>query len=649
MKKCNFKPYEGKQPYIFVSYAHKDAAKVYPILEALNNRGFRIWYDDGIAPGSEWPENIAQHLDSCAVTLAFVSENSMASDNCRREITFALSRKKAFLSIMLEQSTLPLGMELQLSAQQCVMAYAYPDMSALIDKVCQCPDLAPCQTPPVVIQIEDPKPAPVPPAPSHKMKFSRPIPILMGSGIAAVVIILVVLLVIFLPNNSPTSPQDTTADPTSTQLSSSNSVVLAPGVEVDLDAAELTLTELTVTADTVVQLQKLKQLKNLTFDKCAFTVPLELNSSILTSLKFNECTGNQYLQKLDGLTALYTLRIYGSTLNDNDIPTLPLPKLNCFMLTGNQAFTDLSKLAGCEALDEVNIDDTGVSDLSPLVSLTDLAYISANGCPIDSIDCLASLERLYSLSFNNCQIISITEAFKSLRMSMLHFRSNPLVSVSGFDNLTILTDVDFGQTYLDNIACLEKSAATIHKANLSGLSSSFKYTVANCVNMQDLVIDGTPLYNCDAFSAMTGLKTLSAEGCSIGDTSGLNNCPQLHSVNLMNNCITDISFVANMDRSSFLTVDLTGNYITDVSSLPTDVYYEGLSLAVNPIDCATIPAVEGYMFLLSYNETLTVENITDSFTFSNVYLLDCPDDKKVTIEDVLTYKVIFTTLEEILG
>lgn len=648
MKKCTFKPYEGKQPYIFVSYAHKDAAKVYPVLEALNNRGFRIWYDDGIAPGSEWPENIAQHLDSCAVTLAFVSENSMASDNCRREITFALSRKKAFLSIMLEQSTLPLGMELQLSAQQCVMAYAYPDMSALIDKVCQCPDLAPCLTPPIVIPKEQPKPTPVSPVPSPKKKSSQSLPTLIGAGIATVVIILVVLLVIFLPTNSPTSPQDTTADPTSTQPPSSNSVVLAPGVEVDLDTTDLTLTELTVTADTVAQLQKLRQLKNLTFDKCEFTVPLELNSSILTSLKFNECTGNHYLQKLDGLTALYTLRIYGSTLNDNDIPTLHLPKLNCFMLTGNQAFTDLSKLAGCEALDEVNIDDTGVSDLSPLVSLTDLAYISANGCPIDSIDCLASLERLYSLSFNNCQITSITEAFKSLRMSMLHFRSNPLVSVSGFDNLTILTDIDFGQTYLDNIACLEKSAATIQKANLSGLSSSFKYTVDNCVNMQDLVIDGTPLYDCDAFSAMTGLKTLSAEGCSIGDTSGLNNCPQLHSVNLMNNCITDISFVANMDRSSLLTVDLTGNYITDVSSLPTDVYYEGLSLAVNPIDCATIPAVEGYMFLLSYNETLTVENITDSFTFSNVYLLDCPDDKKVAIEDVLTYKVIFTTLEEIL-
>ena len=550
---------------------------------------------------------------------------------------------------MLEQSTLPLGMELQLSAQQCVMAYAYPDMSALIDKVCQCPDLAPCQAPPVVIQKEDPKPAPVPPAPSHKMKFSRPIPILMGSGIAAVVIILVVLLVIFLPTNSPTSPQDTTADPTSTQLSSSNSVVLAPGVEVDLDAADLTLTELTVTIDTVVQLQKLKNLKHLSFNKCDFTVPLELKSSVLSTLEFNECTGNHYLQKLDGLTDLYTLRIYGATLSDDDIPVLRLPKLYRFILTGDKAFTDLSKLTGCEALDEVNIDDTGVSDLSPLVSLTDLSYISANDCLIDSIDCLAPLEHLNSLSFNNCQILTITETFKSLRLSQLYFQNNPLVSISGFDNLTVLTDVNFGKTHLDEIVCLEKSAASIQNANLSGLSASIKYTVANCVNMQNLVIDGTPLYSCDTFKNMTGLKTLSAEGCSIGDTSGLNNCPLLHTVNLMNNCITDISFVACMDKSKQLTVDLTGNYITDVSCLPTDVYYEGLSLAVNPIDCATIPAVEGYMFLLSYNETLTVENITDSFTFSKVYLLDCPDDKKVAIEDVLTYKVIFTTLEEILG
>ena len=53
MQRCAFTPYEGKEPYIFISYAHKDSDRVFPILEELDRRGYRVWYDDGIAPGSE--------------------------------------------------------------------------------------------------------------------------------------------------------------------------------------------------------------------------------------------------------------------------------------------------------------------------------------------------------------------------------------------------------------------------------------------------------------------------------------------------------------------------------------------------------------------------------------------------------------------
>lgn len=45
--------YEGSENYIFVSYAHKDTEEVFPIMESLRRRGYRLWYDDGIAPGSE--------------------------------------------------------------------------------------------------------------------------------------------------------------------------------------------------------------------------------------------------------------------------------------------------------------------------------------------------------------------------------------------------------------------------------------------------------------------------------------------------------------------------------------------------------------------------------------------------------------------
>ncbi|MCR4792854.1 MAG: TIR domain-containing protein [Lachnospiraceae bacterium] len=138
--------YEGEDKYIFISYAHKDSATVMPIMERLEQSGFRIWYDDGIAPGSEWPENIAQHMDKSDVVMAFISPNSMDSANCRREITFALSRQKKFLSVMIEETTLPLGVELQISAQQSVLRHNFRTEEEFLARILGSEILKECKT-----------------------------------------------------------------------------------------------------------------------------------------------------------------------------------------------------------------------------------------------------------------------------------------------------------------------------------------------------------------------------------------------------------------------------------------------------------------------------------------------------------------------
>ena len=55
----NFMPYEGNEPYIFVSYAHANQEIVTRIIETLHENGYRIWYDSGIMPGDDPFENIA--------------------------------------------------------------------------------------------------------------------------------------------------------------------------------------------------------------------------------------------------------------------------------------------------------------------------------------------------------------------------------------------------------------------------------------------------------------------------------------------------------------------------------------------------------------------------------------------------------------
>lgn len=144
MRRCSVKPYEGQENYIFVSYCHKDKAHVFPVIEQLARDGHRVWYDEGIDPGSEWPEIIAHHLSACSVCLAFISQNSLNSHNCRREINFALLKKKTFISVIIEPVQMSLGMEMQLSSAQSIFKYKLPTQSEFFEKLYSAQELKSC-------------------------------------------------------------------------------------------------------------------------------------------------------------------------------------------------------------------------------------------------------------------------------------------------------------------------------------------------------------------------------------------------------------------------------------------------------------------------------------------------------------------------
>lgn len=122
-----FQAYTGNEPYIFVSYAHKDGRAVFSELQALHQKGFRIWYDEGIDPGNEWPEEIAKALHRASLFLVFISKLAVDSRNVRNEINFALNRGKPFLAIHLEDTPLPPGLELRMGDIQAIMKWRMTD------------------------------------------------------------------------------------------------------------------------------------------------------------------------------------------------------------------------------------------------------------------------------------------------------------------------------------------------------------------------------------------------------------------------------------------------------------------------------------------------------------------------------------------
>jgi hypothetical protein len=149
-----FPAYVGTAPFVFVSYSHKDAPIVFPELKALHELGYRLWFDEGIDPGNEWPVEIARALKRSAMFIVFISPNAVTSHNVNNEIQLALSIKKPFVAIHLCQTELPDGLDLSIGARQAILRYRMSEHNyrrkmgtALPPALQEVPAIAELQTP----------------------------------------------------------------------------------------------------------------------------------------------------------------------------------------------------------------------------------------------------------------------------------------------------------------------------------------------------------------------------------------------------------------------------------------------------------------------------------------------------------------------
>ncbi len=118
-----FEAYKGGEPYIFISYAHKDCDLVYPEITRLHRLGYRVWYDEGIELSLNWCEEVESALLNCAYFMVFMSPNAVDSKNVRDEIILALDENKCFLAVYLDETPLKYGLKLRMGAIQSLLKY----------------------------------------------------------------------------------------------------------------------------------------------------------------------------------------------------------------------------------------------------------------------------------------------------------------------------------------------------------------------------------------------------------------------------------------------------------------------------------------------------------------------------------------------
>lgn len=93
---------------IFISYSRKDLPKVRLLADALNNKGWTIWWDPKIRSGEAFDRVIETALAAAKCVIVVWSKNSVKSDWVRAEASDGLERK-ILVSVAIEQNVkLPL-------------------------------------------------------------------------------------------------------------------------------------------------------------------------------------------------------------------------------------------------------------------------------------------------------------------------------------------------------------------------------------------------------------------------------------------------------------------------------------------------------------------------------------------------------------
>lgn len=169
---CRAIPYEGKEPYIFVSYCHADKAQIYPLIEQISLDGYRAWYDVGNKPGINWLLNIEDHLENCTAVIAFISKHSSDSNNCNKEIIYAMKCEKKIIPVLIEDVALPRGLRMQMVDLHYLERNNFPSDKELLKKCYESEECKECKDSsgtiplrnddPIPIPTPEPKPKPIP-------------------------------------------------------------------------------------------------------------------------------------------------------------------------------------------------------------------------------------------------------------------------------------------------------------------------------------------------------------------------------------------------------------------------------------------------------------------------------------------------------
>ena len=457
-----FKPYEGDKPYIFISYAHADDDTVLPIVGDMHRRGYNIWYDEGIEVGSEWQECIASHLADAHLVVAFISNAYMRSDNCRREMHYAQSKKIKTINIFIEETALTPGMELQIGNIFALMKYTYPSDEYFYDKLYSAPLLnsesfGGCAPRPAAETrtAAPPKKA----AKKEKKKPGRGRKIARWSIAAAVFgLILAALIVGYFTGYlekllTPTTQIETLSNDTVCKFKNTvfeNAAREYTGKETgDITVGELRgLTELYIVGDEYSLHEPASGVGAVSqSDKTASYTDWQGNERTVGRGSVNDLSDLAYF------TGLKTLWLQYQSLSGLD--TMPACAITGLNLDGSRV-ADLTGIGKLPELRRISADYAPVGSLGDLNKCHELTHASFVGASCNDLSVFRPLTKIQSVAFSSCSLSDIAQVLdmSSLRSVRLYDCNLSGSFFRAFDRERAITELELVDCTVDSTSGL---------------------------------------------------------------------------------------------------------------------------------------------------------------------------------------------------
>ena len=95
---------------VFLSYKAEDGGRLVPLVEALEAEGFTVWWDAHIGGGTNWHEDIEQHLEAAKCVVVAWTKRSIGHDgHFVRDEARRAQRRDAYVPVCLDGVEPPLG------------------------------------------------------------------------------------------------------------------------------------------------------------------------------------------------------------------------------------------------------------------------------------------------------------------------------------------------------------------------------------------------------------------------------------------------------------------------------------------------------------------------------------------------------------